>query len=95
MNDADQRALEHAWRHFALHAEQRTTVFNFFIASAGLTPSGLFYVLATPVAPKAFGIAAGLGAALLALTFWKLDERVAQLIKEGERVLIEIRAGAS
>lgn len=90
MNEENERLLEHAWRHFSFHAQQRTTVFNFFTASAGLTLSGLFYVLATPTAPKIFGVAAGLSAALLALIFWKLDQRVTQLIKEGENVSIAV-----
>ena len=53
-------ALDHAWRHFELHAVQRTTVFNFFAASAGLVLSGLAYILATASAPREFGVAAGL-----------------------------------
>lgn len=90
MDEQNERLLEHAWRHFAFHAQQRTTVFNFFTASAGLTLTGLFYVLATPTAPKVFGIAAGVGAAMLSLIFWKLDQRVTQLIKVGEQVSIAI-----
>jgi hypothetical protein len=90
--DGDQQrhevAFDHAWRYFALHSEQRTTVFNFFVASSGLTLSGLGYVLATDTVPRYFGLVAGLGAALLAFTFWKLDQRVGQLIKTSERVMI-------
>jgi hypothetical protein len=93
MSNLDDRLSEQGWRYFALHSEQRTTVFNFFVASAGLTLSGLFYILATPSAPKAFGVAAGIGAMLLATIFWKLDQRVAQLIKEAERLMIDVEAG--
>lgn len=88
MTNVDERAMEHAWRYFALHAEQRTTVFNFFTAAAGLTLSGLAYVSATDSAPGEFGLAAGVGAMLLALVFWKLDQRVAQLTKCAEEILI-------
>lgn len=90
MNEDDERLLEHAWRHFALHAQQRTTVFNFYTASAGLALTGMFYVLATAAAPKVFGVAAGLGAALLSFVFWKLDERVTQMIKVGEQILVAL-----
>jgi hypothetical protein len=83
-----ERALEHCWRYFALHSQQRITVFNFFVAASGLTLSGLAYVLATPSTPKEFGVAAGIGAMLLALIFWKLDQRAAQLIKCSEQILI-------
>lgn len=92
MDEKTERLLEHSWRHFALHSQQRTTVFNFFTASAALTISGLFYVLATPTAPRAFGVVAGLGAAVLSLVFWKLDQRVTQIIKEGEHASIAIES---
>lgn len=88
MNNGKECALDHAWRYFALHAEQRTTVFNFFAAAAGLTLSGL--VAATSSKPGELGLVAGLGAMLLALVFWKLDQRVAQLTKCAEQVLVEI-----
>lgn len=90
MSASDDLAMEHAWRYFALHAEQRTTVFNFFTAAAGLTLTGLAYVLATKSAQREFGVVAGVGAMLLAFVFWKLDQRVAQLTKCAEQVLIEI-----
>lgn len=88
MSNVDERAMEHAWRYFALHAEQRTTVFNFFAAAAGLTLSGLAYVSATNSTPSEYGVVAGFGATLLALVFWKLDQRVAQLTKCAEEILI-------
>lgn len=88
MSNVDERAMEHAWRYFALHAEQRTTVFNFFAAAAGLTLSGLAYVSSTNSIPSEFGLVAGLGVMLLALVFWKLDQRVAQLTKCAEEILI-------
>lgn len=90
MSEANERALEHSWRYFALHSQQRTTVFNFFAGAAGLTLSGLAYVLATESAPHEFGIAAGLGATLLTLVFWKLDQRVAQLTKCAEEMVVGI-----
>ena len=46
MTEDESRDLEHAWRYFALHAEQRMTVFNFFVASAGLALTGLAWTLA-------------------------------------------------
>jgi hypothetical protein len=90
VSNRDELALEHAWRYFALHSEQRTTVFNFFVAAAGLILSGLAYVLGTRGTPALFGVAAGVGAVLLALVFWKLDQRVAQLTKCAERVIVQL-----
>ncbi|EKB9382313.1 TPA: hypothetical protein ACID37_006234 [Pseudomonas aeruginosa] len=43
MNDKDRidRSIEHAWKYFELHAQQRMTVFNFFLAIAGLVAAGI------------------------------------------------------
>lgn len=89
MTSAEERALEHAWRYFSLHAGQRTTVFNFFAAAAGLALSGLAYVSATTTIRSEFGLVAGLGTILLSFVFWKLDQRVAQLTKHSEKILVE------
>jgi hypothetical protein len=43
MTADDQAAFDHAWRHFALHADQRISVFNLYVASSGLLLSGLAY----------------------------------------------------
>ena len=36
-----QRSMEHAWRYFELHAQQRMTVFNFYLAISGLLAAGI------------------------------------------------------
>lgn len=94
MSGRDELALEHAWRYFALHSEQRTTVFNFFAAAAGLTLTGLAYVLGTKNTPAQFGLAAGIAAVILSLVFWKLDQRVAQLTKCAEQVIVQLEGVA-
>jgi hypothetical protein len=33
--------LTHAWRYFELHANQRMSVFNFFLALSGVVSAGL------------------------------------------------------
>lgn len=85
-------AGDHAWRHFQLHAQQRISVFNYFVALssslAGAIVLSLFYN-----ADRAF--IAGLGGILLtglSFIFWKLDQRVAAMIKTTEDVLISIEA---
>lgn len=94
MSPDDQAAFDHAWRHFALHADQRISVFNFYVASSGLLLTGLAYVLAN--APKLWpmGVAAGLLIVGLSLVFWKLDQRSAQMIKVSEAVMELVEAGA-
>ncbi|MGU3389003.1 hypothetical protein ACLBYG_31240 [Methylobacterium sp. D53M] len=82
--------MEHLWRFFALHAQQRISVFNFFVVLSG--------VLATAIGG---GIQAGRPMALLvtvlgvllilvSFVFWKLDQRGSDLIKLSESAL---RAG--
>lgn len=87
MNDDEVRGLDHAWRYFALHAEQRMTVFNFFVASAGLALTGMAWTLADGSRRWPLGVAAGLGAAALSFVFWRLDQRGAQLVKAAEDAL--------
>lgn len=87
---APDKVLEHLWRFFALHAQQRISVFNFFVVLSG--------VLATAIGG---GIQAGRPMALLvsvlgillvlvSFVFWKLDQRGSDLIKLSESAL---RAG--
>jgi hypothetical protein len=36
---------EYVWRYFELHAQQRMTVFNFYIAITGLLAAGIGFTL--------------------------------------------------
>jgi hypothetical protein len=84
--------LEHAWRYFSLHAQQRLSLFNYFLLASGsvvaglaacLQRSGLFQILGT-----------GLGAllVLISFVFWKLDQRSAFLVKHAEEALTELES---
>lgn len=92
MKDDEARELEHAWRYFALHAEQRMTVFNFYVASSGLALTGLAWTLAEGSTRWPLGAAAGIGAAALSFVFWRLDQRGAQLVKVAEAALAALEA---
>jgi len=93
MTEDESRDLEHAWRYFALHAEQRMTVFNFFVASAGLALTGLAWTLADGSKKWPLGAAAGLGAAALSFVFWRLDQRGGQLVKNAEDAMVTLESG--
>lgn len=93
MTEDESRDLEHAWRYFALHAEQRMTVFNFFVASAGLALTGLAWTLADGSKKWPLGAAAGLGAAALSFVFWRLDQRGGQLVKNAEDAMVALESG--
>ncbi len=95
MTNSDQSTrdmLEHAWRYFDLHAQQRMSLFNYFLIASGsvaaglaasLQRSGLFQILGT-----------GLGALLILISFvfWKLDQRSAFLVKHAEEALTELES---
>jgi hypothetical protein len=79
-------ARAYAWGYFALHADQRMKLFNFFLILSGLI-LGAF--------PAIRGMAPGVRAVallplLLAVTafiFWRLEERTRKLVKNGEDAL--------
>ena len=79
---------QYVWGYFELHANQRMSVFKFFIGLATfLTASQLAALV------QQHHIAGALLGALLGLTsfvFWRLDERTAFLIKRSERALEEL-----
>src|SRR5580704_16155126 len=52
--------LEHAWRYFALHANQRMSLFNFFLVLAGLISAGLAACLQRTGSFQLLGVALGL-----------------------------------
>jgi hypothetical protein len=87
MQDEVKLALDHAWRHFRMHAEQRITVFNFFVASAGLLVTSLAYTLQAPRSMWPLGLAASLLLVVISFVFWKLDARVSSIIKSSEEVV--------
>jgi hypothetical protein len=79
-------ARTYAWGYFALHADQRMKLFNFFLILSGLI-LGAF--------PAVKGIAAGsrvvsllpLLLVLAAFVFWRLEERTRRLVKNAETAL--------
>ena len=76
---------QYVWCYFELHANQRMSVFRFFIGLATFLTASL---LAASV--QKHHVAGALLGALLALisyVFWRLDERTCFLIKRSERAL--------
>jgi hypothetical protein len=94
--DTDARALfefekirfELAWRHFDLHARQRTTMFHFFILLMPFLFGGCFILFKEREVVGAFPaiVAAGAGV-LLALIFSGLDLRNKQLYSVSKEAL--------
>lgn len=86
----DKGALEHAWNYFQLHAAQRITVFNFFVATSGLLVAALVFALRGGAETATLSMAAGVGLVALSFVFWKLDGRVSAMIKVSEAVIMKI-----
>ena len=85
---APEKALDHAWRYFALHAQQRISVFNFFVVLSGILATGIG---AGIQAGKSMAPVVAILGALLALfsyVFYRLDGRGSELVKLGEEALV-------
>jgi amino acid permease len=91
--DTKTLALYYAWDHFAYHAQQRQTVFNFVLLliggcvaaySATIGESGATY--------NYFRSFLGAVLALASLLFWRLDQRNARLVKVSEEALKKLEA---
>lgn len=74
--------VEHAWRYFEIHSKQRMTLFNYFVAIAGLIIAS---VGASAQANYLF-VSGSLGILLILVSwiFWKLDQRMSFLVKNAE-----------
>lgn len=81
------KTMDHAWRYFALHAQQRMSVFNFFVVLSGILSTG---IAASLQGGKPTLVTATLGAllAVFAFVFQRLDRRGAQFVKLAEDALV-------
>lgn len=91
---SSQSAIDHSWRYFELHANQRLTVFNFFVLFSGILTAGLAATLQGSERLALVGVAVGTLLCLLSWIFWKLDQRVSFLIKHAERSIGFIERGS-
>ena len=94
MNDDinNQRAFDHAWRYFELHAQQRITVFNFFLAISGLVSAGVGVCLQQGTKYSILASLLGVFLILVSFIFWKLDQRVSEMIKLAESAICQVEA---
>jgi len=82
--EKDDGSLAHAWAYFELHANQRVTVFNYFVVFSGILATGLAASIQATPRLAIVGIALGLLLSLLSYLFWQLDRRTSFLIKHAE-----------
>nr|WP_154324838.1 hypothetical protein [Pantoea sp. 201603H] len=92
MNEDLNRANGHVWRYFELHAQQRMTVFNFYIAITGLLAAGIGFTLQLGGKYALFTSLMGIFVSFISFVFWKLDQRVSMLIKNAELALQDLES---
>jgi hypothetical protein len=86
--EAEQRAAEHAWRWFALHANQRMQIINYFLVVLALVVAGYGAAIEAENALVARVIvAAGL---VMTGAFYTLERRTRHLVKLAEQPLKEL-----
>lgn len=90
MDVKKQQSLDHAWRYFELHAQQRISVFNFYLAISGLVAAGIGVSLQEGGRFAFVATLLGVFLAFVSFIFWKLDARVSFLIKRAESALSEL-----
>jgi hypothetical protein len=86
----DEKALSHAWSYFALHANQRVTVFNYFVVFAGVLSTGMAAAIQNSPKQAFVGMALGLLLVTLSFVFWKIDQRTAFLVKHAEAFIAQL-----
>lgn len=90
MNQNSDNLLEHAWRYFELHANQRIIIFNYFLIISGALSAGLATTLQGSQRFSSLGIMLGMLLIVVSFIFWKLDQRVSYLIKHAESVITDL-----
>lgn len=87
-----EKIIDHVWKYFEIHSQQRMTLFNFFIVVVGGIASAIGFCLQSEK-DLAF-IIYSLIVVLLTISFlfYKLDQRTAFLIKRCEKNLVKLES---
>ena len=84
--DERKDARVYAWGYFALHADQRMKLFNFFLILSGLILGAFPAVRGVAASAKVVALLPLL-LVLTAFIFWRLEERTRRLVKNAEDAL--------
>jgi hypothetical protein len=83
----------HIWNYFSLHAQQRISVFQYFVTIETALFGGAFFAVQNSSTQGMRPLAlVGVFITILAFVFWKIDQRTRELIKNAENALIEVEA---
>ena len=83
MNDK----FDYSFRYFELHAKQRMSTFNFFIVLSAFLTTAFVATCQADFSYPSMSFLISLNMMLVAIIFWKLDQRVRFLIQHAESVL--------
>jgi hypothetical protein len=85
-----ERAIEHSWEWFSLHADHRMRSVNFFIVSVAFLTAA--YVTALRFAHPIAGVGVCIAGIFLTICFRGMEIRIAELIKASEAALKPLQA---
>ena len=84
-------ALDHSWKWFSYHAQQRLTAFNFYLIIVGVLVVGYFKCLEQGW--RGLGFVVTTFGAAISLAFWVLDIRNTELVNCGRHALDTLEPG--
>lgn len=86
---------DNAWSYFELHANQRMSIFNFYVTISTAIFTGIAAFLSIGIMSKLIIYALSIILILISIVFWYLDSRTKFLIRISESVMknIEIETG--
>ena len=83
---ASEQAVEHAWKYFELHSNQRIAMFNYYLFIMAGLATAIGVTLQTSKNFAYIGVLLCIIAVIVSIIFWKLDQRTSFLIKQSEAV---------
>jgi len=82
----------HIWNYFNVHANQRMSMFNFFLVLTGLLGAGLAACVQGQRVLQLLGGITGLFLSAVAFAFYKLDQRTSFLVKHAEGAMVRLES---
>lgn len=82
-----EKQLEHSWKYFEIHSQQRMSIFNFFLGATGLVATGIGVCIQQGGGFHYLSLALSFFLLIVTFVFWKLDQRTSMLIKSAEAAL--------
>ncbi|WP_352339515.1 hypothetical protein [Psychrobacter sp. 16-MNA-CIBAN-0192] len=79
--------IDHLWKYFTIHSQQRMMLFNFYIVICGVISSAIGYSIQSTKDLISLEVTLCILLTLFSFLFHKLDQRTSFLIKRSEEAL--------